>query len=121
MNRPFCSDARYRSIASAPARAIGRLLPPGCGSKYSTEGNVVRGPASVGNAASRGGPEASAIATALLVVPKSRPTQRVFTPVAAPRADRASPHAAPAASTPALRPAAAAPARRQTPTDTPAP
>src|SRR6185295_1708862 len=97
-------DARYRSIAAGPARATGRPVPLALGSKYRTEGNVGRGPAAVGKTASRGGPEASASATALFVVPKSRPIQRAaVTLVAAPRSDRAPRRAARVASRRARR------------------
>src|SRR5437867_693868 len=101
MKRPLCSEARYCSIAAAPARADGRLgtattsvpragFSPGTEvGKYRTEGNVGRGPLAVGKTTSRGGPAASASATALFVVPKSRPTQRALTLVAGPRSDRA--------------------------------
>ena len=46
------------------------------GSKYRTEGNVGRGPLALGNCARRGSPVPSIHATALFVVPKSRPTQK---------------------------------------------
>src|SRR5262249_55383198 len=102
MNRPLCSEARYSSIAAGPARADlttsvpgedlarGRRLPRGTEvGKYRTDGNVGRGLAAVGKSARRGGPEASASATALFVVPKSTPIQRDgVTPVAATRSDR---------------------------------
>src|SRR6202022_4180700 len=46
------------------------------GSKYRTDGNVWRGPSAVANVARCGGRDPSMKATALLVVPKSRPSQR---------------------------------------------